>query len=239
MTASRTPETVPTGWARRAARAAVVAALVGALVGTLADAPVGALAGARVGVRAGAQVGAQVGVRAGAPASVGAAEARGEAMPGDARAVVAAAGDGGRDIGRAVPPRGEWRWPVAPVRIVAPFAAPAHAYGPGHRGVDLAADVGAAVVAPAAGVVAFAGRVVDRGILTIDHGDGLVSTLEPLGSVPPVGTVVAAGDPVGRVDRGGHPALGTLHLGIREHGVYVNPLGLFGELPRAVLLPCC
>lgn len=192
----------------------------------------------RVAVAA-ALVGALTGALTGAPASVGAAEVRGAAAPDEARAVVAAAGDGGRDVGGAVQPRDAWRWPVAPARIVAPFAAPAHAYGPGHRGVDLAADVGATAVAPAAGVVAFSGRVVDRGVLTIDHGDGLVSTLEPLESTPPVGTAVVAGVPVGRVDRGGHSAPGTLHLGVREHGVYVNPLGLFGELPRAVLLPCC
>lgn len=132
-----------------------------------------------------------------------------------------------------------WRWPVLPVRITSRFIAPAHAYAPGHRGVDLAADVGADVVSPAAGTVAFSGRVVDRGVVTIDHGEGLVSTLEPVVSALPIGSVVAAGEVVGRVDRGGHAELGTLHLGVREEGAYIDPLRLFGDLPRAVLLPCC
>ncbi|MFT4214624.1 MAG: hypothetical protein QM622_07595 [Microbacterium sp.] len=43
-------------------------------------------------------------------------------------------------------PAHAWVWPVSPPRIVQPFVAPAHAYGPGHRGLDLSAPVGAAVV---------------------------------------------------------------------------------------------
>lgn len=133
-----------------------------------------------------------------------------------------------------------WRWPVSGgVRIVAPFVAPAHAYGPGHRGVDVASAVGADALAPAAGVVAFSGTVVDRPLLTIDHGGGLVSTLEPVETDLSPGDAVARGQVVGRVAAGGHAAPGSLHIGVRLHGEYVNPLLLLGGVPRAVLLPCC
>lgn len=138
------------------------------------------------------------------------------------------------------PPDGSWLWPVAGRREVAePFRAPAHDYGPGHRGIDIIAPVGVDVRAPADGVVAFRGTVVDRPLLTIDHGGGIVTTFEPLASDLRPGDVVTAGRPVGTVAVGGHTRPGSLHLGVRVHGVYTNPLPLFGAIPRAVLLPCC
>lgn len=131
-----------------------------------------------------------------------------------------------------------WVWPVAPVRVVQPFVAPAHEYGPGHRGVDLD-DGDGAVRTPADGRVAFAGPVAGRGVLTIDHGDGLVSSFEPVQADVAVGDVVERGQVVARAATGGHTAPGILHLGVRLDGEYVNPLRLLGGVPRAVLLPCC
>ena len=73
-----------------------------------------------------------------------------------------------------------WSWPVSPpFGIVRLYLAPAHAYGPGHRGIDIAVRGETVVCAPDDGIVAYAGRVVDRGVVTIDHGGGIVSTLEP------------------------------------------------------------
>jgi murein DD-endopeptidase MepM/ murein hydrolase activator NlpD len=139
-----------------------------------------------------------------------------------------------------VSPDPAWQWPVAVSReVVEPFRAPAHEYGAGHRGIDIAADAGADVIAPADGVVAFRGVVVDRPLLTIDHGDGYVTTFEPLESGLDPGTVVRAGDVIGAVAAGGHAGAGTLHFGLRLHGVYVNPMLMFGGIPRAILLPCC
>ncbi|UUT35434.1 murein hydrolase activator EnvC family protein [Microbacterium elymi] len=136
-------------------------------------------------------------------------------------------------------PRDDWVWPLAAFRIAKAYAAPAHEYGPGHRGIDLAPAGGEEVRAPAGGVVAFSGRIVDRGILTIDHGDGLVTTLEPIDSDLAAGQAVARGQVVGTVARGGHAAAGTIHFGVRWDGAYINPMLLFGTVPRAVLLPCC
>ncbi|WP_159500083.1 murein hydrolase activator EnvC [Microbacterium sp. 18062] len=130
-----------------------------------------------------------------------------------------------------------WAWPVAGV-IAHPYEQPAHAYGPGHRGIDVRAEEHT-VHAPDDGVVVFSGRVVDRPLVTIDHGDGIVSTLEPVASDLAPGTAVARGDAVGELSSGGHAEQGELHLGARVHGEYVNPLLLLGGIPRAVLLPCC
>lgn len=133
-----------------------------------------------------------------------------------------------------------WHWPSPTSRtVIVPFRAPAHDYGAGHRGMDVAASTAVEVLAPAPGVVAFRGVVVDRPLLTIDHGDGYVTTLEPVSSTLLPGDAVEAGEVVGTVAAGGHAAHGTLHVGVRVDKRYVNPRGLFGTPPRAVLLPCC
>lgn len=135
---------------------------------------------------------------------------------------------------------GSWLWPVSGARVVVePYRAPQHDYGAGHRGVDLQALPGTDVRAPASGVVAFSGVVADRPLLTIDHGDGLVTTFEPVVSDLRAGAEVAAGARIGRVSSGGHAARGSLHLGVRWHGGYVDPMLFFGAVARAVLLPCC
>lgn len=145
--------------------------------------------------------------------------------------------------GAALPDRGEyprWQWPVeAPQEVVEPYRAPAHRYGAGHRGIDLRAEVGSDVHAPADGVVVFRGVVVDRPVLTIEHAGELVSSYEPLASDLAPGTAVSVGDVIGTVAVGGHAVAGTLHVGVRVRGEYVNPMLLFGDVPRAVLLPCC
>ena len=93
--------------------------------------------------------------------------------------------------------------------------------------------------APADGIVAFSGTVVDRPLVTIRHDDGLVSTLEPVASALLPGDTVHRGQPVGALASGGHTPPGALHLGVRLDGAYINPLLLYGGAPRAVLLPCC
>ncbi|MFK4760827.1 murein hydrolase activator EnvC family protein [Microbacterium sp. ZW T5_45] len=134
----------------------------------------------------------------------------------------------------------EWSWPVPGARhVVIPFRAPAHAYGAGHRGIDILAPESGVVRAPADGVVAFSGTVVDRPLLTIEHPGGYVSTFEPMVSTLSPGDAVAQGAEIGSVVVGGHSAPGTLHIGVRLDGDYINPMLLFGGVPRAVLLPCC
>ncbi|MFP1602109.1 murein hydrolase activator EnvC family protein [Microbacterium sp. 2216-1] len=154
-----------------------------------------------------------------------------------ARAADAAAA---ADTDVEAPPGFPWRWPVGGARrVVEPFRAPAHDYGPGHRGMDIAVVSGADVHAPAGGVVAFRGTVVDRPLVTIDHGAGFVSTWEPVSSSLAPGDVVTVGAVIGAVAEGGHTVRGAMHIGVRVDGEYVNPLPLFGQVPRAVLLPCC
>jgi len=117
------------------------------------------------------------------------------------------------------------------------FDAPAQRWSSGHRGVDLAAGVGEVVRSPAAGVVSFSGTVVDRGVVTITHPDGLRSSLEPVVGAPVAGTTVDAGDEVGTVQRSGHCAReACVHWGVRRGQTYLDPLELLGVDP-VVLLP--
>ena len=134
---------------------------------------------------------------------------------------------------------GGWIVPLPGARVVRGFEAPAHEYAAGHRGVDLAGASDAAVVAPASGVVAFAGPVAGRSVVTIDHGDGTVSSLEPVETTLAAGAAVSAGSTIGSLSPGGHAGPGTLHLGARRNGEYIDPMLLLGGMPRAVLLPCC
>ncbi|TFV99336.1 M23 family metallopeptidase [Leifsonia flava] len=137
-----------------------------------------------------------------------------------------------------VAPDPGWRWPLAPpVNVAAPFLAPATRYSAGHRGIDLVAASGTPVLAPTDGVVSFAGTVVDRPLVTIDHGDGVLVSLEPVLATAAEGEPVARGQPIGSVAAGGHCADGCLHLGVRVYGEYVSPLVFITGLPRAVLLP--
>ena len=146
------------------------------------------------------------------------------------------------ELPRSVP---SWLWPVEGRRtVVSPFRAPAHDYAAGHRGMDIVAateddsEEGTPVRAPAAGRIAFRGVVVDRPLITIEHEDGLVTTLEPVLSDLNHGDAVKAGEQVGTTSVGGHSVRGTIHVGVRLNGVYVNPMIFFGGVPRAVLLPC-
>jgi len=132
-----------------------------------------------------------------------------------------------------------WVWPASNFRLARMYIAPAHEYGPGHRGIDLALLGSSTLISPADGTVAFAGRVAGRGVLTIDHGAGLVTTLEPVDTTLVPGTPVRRGVEVATLALGGHSVPGELHFGVRLDGRYINPMLLLGGVPRAVLLPCC
>ena len=124
-----------------------------------------------------------------------------------------------------------WGWPLDPVpAVVAPFLAPAGPFAAGHRGVDLAAAVGAVVRAAGPGTVAFAGPVAGRPVVSVDHPGGLRTTYEPVTPLVSRGDPVARGDPLGTVAAApGHCLPATcLHWGLRRGDVYLDPLTLVG-----------
>lgn len=130
-----------------------------------------------------------------------------------------------------------WSWPLpAPHPVVRPFIAPETAYSSGHRGIDIGGVDGSAVMAPADGVVHFAGWVVDRPVVSIRHAGGLISSFEPVAASVSEGEPVARGQAIGVLEVG-HCAMSCLHFGVRLYGEYVSPLLLLEGIPRSVLLP--
>ncbi|MDN5963660.1 MAG: M23 family metallopeptidase, partial [Actinomyces sp.] len=100
-------------------------------------------------------------------------------------------------------------------------------------GVDLDVTVGSLVLAPDDGVVVHAGQVVDRGVVSVQHGDHR-STFEPVTPLVSAGQVVARGQPLASVEGGHSP--GALHWGVRSGAKsYDNPLRML--VVRVVLKP--
>ncbi|MBW8764957.1 MAG: M23 family metallopeptidase [Geodermatophilales bacterium] len=132
-----------------------------------------------------------------------------------------------------------WSAPVGGELVVTrPFEPPANPYAAGHRGVDLAGPPGSPVLAAGDGVVAFAGMVAGRPVVSIDHADGLRTTYEPVHPSVGAGQAVARGSPIGTLAAGhtGCPSPACLHWGLRRGETYLDPLTLLRP-PEVRLLP--
>ena len=102
-----------------------------------------------------------------------------------------------------------------------PKFAPKH-----HRGVDIAAPTGTAIVAPAAGrVVAL--RISDEGygnLLTLDHGGGVITRYAHVDTFEvQIGEVVDAGATIARVGNTGLSTGPHLHLELLVDGEHIDP----------------
>ena len=137
-------------------------------------------------------------------------------------------------------PRVPALWMPVTGPLVRGFDARAGSFGPGHRGIDIAAPVGELVRAPAAGRVVFAGPVAGVNWVTLVVAPGVLVTLGPVLDPVVTATRVRSKAPVGRVGPG-HAATSAapaaLHLSVRVDGVYVDPLVYLVDRPRPRLVP--
>lgn len=133
-----------------------------------------------------------------------------------------------------------WDWPIAePHTVMRKFQRPPATWRAGHRGVDIAARVGTPIHAAADGIVAFAGLVAAKGVISLDH--GLVrTTYEPVVPLVRRGQQVTKGEVIATVAPGwshcapaGVPI--CLHWGARRGRIYLDPLALLTRHAR--LLP--
>ncbi len=141
----------------------------------------------------------------------------------------------------AAPAHASWSWPVHG-EVITPYRNGDDPYAAGqHRGIDIAAAVGAPVVAAAAGEVRFAGTAGSSGLtVSVRTADGFDSSYLHLSSLAVrAGARVSAGARLGAVGTTGtrSAAQPHLHFGVREVGTrhaYVDPLSM---LPPAATPP--
>ena len=130
--------------------------------------------------------------------------------------------------------RSGYDWPVpgdgGEPDVLRGFDPPPQPWLPGHRGVDLSAEVGAPVLAAGPGTVAYAGTVAGRPVVSIQHADGLRTTYEPVTPSVQAGDAVETGSILGRLnDTGSHCESACLHWGVRTGtDSYLDPLLLVG-----------
>ncbi|WP_420175653.1 peptidoglycan DD-metalloendopeptidase family protein [Luteococcus sp. OSA5] len=122
--------------------------------------------------------------------------------------------------------------PPVPGAVMREFAAPAQRWGAGHRGVDLLAPPGTQVLAGADGVVAFAGTVVDRQVLSLEIAHGYRLTHEPVRALVRPGQRVVAGQVIGVVLAGE-----ALHWGLKHGKDYLDPTTRLRQDSEVRLLP--
>ena len=141
-------------------------------------------------------------------------------------------------LGLWAPTRAPYAWPLTPARVVRAFDPPAEPWLAGHRGIDLAAPPVTVVRAAGPGRVIYAGVLAGRGVVSIQHPDGLRTTYEPVTPSVAAGDLVALGSPLGQLAPGhpGCPVAACLHWGLRRGDLYLDPLALLG-LGRVRLLP--
>lgn len=123
-----------------------------------------------------------------------------------------------------------------PLLVTGHFDPPVEKWLTGHRGVDLSAPKGSSVTSSGTGVVHFVGTVVDRPVISIDHGD-LRTTYEPVDSDLASGQSVVAGQIIGSIASGGHCSERCLHWGLKRGEEYLNPLALLKTDPPVLKPP--
>ncbi|MDP4504560.1 M23 family metallopeptidase [Nonomuraea turcica] len=130
-----------------------------------------------------------------------------------------------------------WRWPLdGHPRILRRFTPPPEPWLAGHRGIDLAAPAATPVLAAGEGIVRFAGPVAGKGVVTIDHEDGLRTTYLPVAASVKRGQPVTPGTELGVIEPSGdHCPESCLHWGLLRETGYLNPLVLLGHGPIRLL----
>ena len=135
---------------------------------------------------------------------------------------------------------GDWTWPVRG-QVLTAFRNGADPYAAGqHRGIDVAAPVGTAVVAAVGGTVRHAGVAGDSGLtVSVRAGEYDVSYLHLSALSVRKGQTVAAGARLGAVGTSGRRSVAAphLHFGVRRAGqahAYLDPLDFLAPSPPAL-----
>lgn len=130
-----------------------------------------------------------------------------------------------------------------PLKLVNEYRQPNSDYSAGHRGVDYLVRLDQMVKAPSDGRILFARQLNDRAVLSIEHGNGVLTEYEPVCSDLEPGEPVFAGQEIGRVcdaDETYREHCSTercMHFSVRQMGRYLSPLIFMGLANPSRLLP--
>ena len=127
--------------------------------------------------------------------------------------------------GRPANASGWWDRPTSG-EVIQEFRAPERTYGPGHRGVDLAATPGEPIFAMHSGTVLFAGQIAGIPIISLSSNTGeLRSTYQPVDASVKAGDTIERGQIIGHVAdrRIDHCSEHCVHVGVRTDSQYFNP----------------
>lgn len=137
-----------------------------------------------------------------------------------------------------------WTSPLAaPVFLVRPYLQPNSDYSAGHRGVDYRVSLGQILYSPAAAQVSFAGKVVNRPVVSLRTSAGEIVEFEPACPALPVGSNLQPGDQVATVCEADASysqhceKQRCLHYSLRTPLGYLSPLVRTNALAASVLLP--
>lgn len=148
-----------------------------------------------------------------------------------AAAEAAAANNAGNGGTNTVYTGGVFTWPVPGYNQITSYfgsrTSPVAGASSNHRGIDIACDTGAAVVAAAAGTVIVAAyNYAEGNYVCIDHGGGVVTVYMHNSSLAvSVGETVSAGQTIAYAGSTGVSTGPHCHFGVRVNGGYVDPLG--------------
>jgi len=130
-------------------------------------------------------------------------------------------------------------WPVVG-HINSMFGArsdPFNGEGAFHRGVDIQAGYGTAIIAPAGGVVRYADFMNGYGrAMVLDHGNGVTTLYGHMsGFVVTEGQIVNRGDTLGYVGQSGRATGPHLHYEVRVRHAPVNPYKYLAKPPATAV----
>lgn len=101
-----------------------------------------------------------------------------------------------------------------------------------HQGLDIASPSGAAITAPASGVVVYAGSAGGYGqVLVIDHGYGVATIYAHTSRLDVgIGDKVSRGDLIANVGSSGDATGPHLHYEVRVDGIPTNPMDFIAKM---------
>ena len=149
----------------------------------------------------------------------------------EAEAIIVAAEQAASSSSTSTYTGGVFTWPVPGYSTFTSYFgnrnAPTAGASTNHKGIDIACDTGASIVAASSGtVIVSTYNVAEGNYICIDHGGGVVTVyMHNSQLLVSVGETVTAGQTIALAGSTGYSTGPHCHFGVRVDGSYVDPLG--------------